>query len=119
MTLDQFIQLLEKNADQPLDFVVEGKKIHGSYHITEIKNVRIDSVDCGGVRNQWSEVIFQLLAPAKDDPSRRMTAAKARKIYDSAKRLQDFDTRAEIIFEFEPEGSSTRLLKVATATASE
>ena len=100
-----------------LEFTVSGRKISGSYHITEIKSTRIESVDCGGGQNRWTEVVFQLLEPGRDDPSRRMTVGRARKIYDAASRIQTFDRDAEVVFEYEPEGAPTALLRVRSIEA--
>jgi hypothetical protein len=40
--------------------------VHASYHITEIKQATVTSVDCGGVMNAWTEVIVQLWEPADE-----------------------------------------------------
>jgi hypothetical protein len=112
MKLGEFVGHLDGNEGLDLEFTVSGRRISGSYHITEIKSARIESVDCGGTQNRWAEVVFQLLEPGQDDPSRRMTVGRARKIYDDASRIQVFDRDAEVIFEYEPEGAPTVLLRV-------
>ncbi len=114
MKLGEFVGHLDGKAGLDLEFTVSGRKISGSYHITEIKSARIESVDCGGTQNRWTEVVFQLLEPGRDDPSRRMTVGRARKIYDDASRIQAFDRDAEVIFEYEPEGAPTALLRVGS-----
>jgi hypothetical protein len=117
MTLREFVGHLDGKDRLDLEFTVSGRKISGSYHITEIKSARIESVDCGGMQNRWTEVVFQLLEPGRDDPSRRMTVGRARKIYDDASRIQTFDHDAEVIFEYEPEGAPTALLRVGSIEA--
>ena len=117
MKLREFVGHLEGKAELDLEFTVSGRRISGSYHITEIKSARIESVDCGGTQNRWTEVVFQLLEPSQDDPTRRMTVGRARKIYDDASRIQVFDRDAEVIFEYEPEGAPTALLRVGSIAA--
>jgi hypothetical protein len=117
MTLKEFVGHLDGKDGLDLEFTVGGRKISGSYHITEIKSARIESVDCGGVQNRWAEVVFQLLEPGRDDPSRRMTVGRARKIYDDASRIQTFDRDAEVVFEYEPQGAPTALLRVGSVEA--
>jgi hypothetical protein len=117
MKLGEFVGHLDGKDGLDLEFTVLGRKVSGSYHITEIKNARIESVDCGGTRNRWTEVVFQLLEPGRDDPSRRMTVGRARKIYEDASRIQPFDRDAEVIFEYEPEGAPTALLRVGSIEA--
>jgi hypothetical protein len=117
MKLGEFGGHLDGKDGLALEFTVLGRRISGSYHITEIKNARIESVDCGGVQSRWTEVVFQLLESGRDDPSRRMTVGRARKIYDDASRIQPFDRDAEVVFEYEPEGVPTTLLRVGSIQA--
>ena len=67
MKLGEFVGHLEGKDGLDLEFTVSGRRISGSYHITEIKSARIESVDCGGTQNRWTEVVFQLLEPGQDD----------------------------------------------------
>ena len=49
MKTSEFLKILEKNPNKPLQFEYLNNQIVGeAYHITEVKNVHIDSVDCGG-----------------------------------------------------------------------
>lgn len=60
MNMTQLTETLAANADTPLLFEVNGKTLHPTYHITEIKNASYQSVDCGGQPHQWQETILQL-----------------------------------------------------------
>ena len=117
MKLGEFVRHLDGKDGLDLEFTVLGRKISGSYHITEIKNALIESVDCGGTRSRWTEVVFQLLEPGRDDPTRRMTVGRARKIYDVESGIQPLDRDAEVVFEYEPEGAPTALLRVGSIEA--
>lgn len=94
-----FIDALRAAADKELVFVnAEGDSIHAGYHLTEIKAVSYDTVDCGGQSNRWSETILQLWVPeeASDD---YMTAGKFIRIFDSVRTKiplhEDVDVRIE------------------------
>jgi len=55
---------LQANPDLTLQFqYAEDKWVDAAYHITEIKQAPITSVDCGGVMNAWTEIIVQLWEP--------------------------------------------------------
>jgi len=59
-----FKELLLISRSLDVQFQCGGNKlINTSYHITEIKQVPITSVDCGGVMNAWTEIIVQLWEP--------------------------------------------------------
>ena len=60
----------------------ENKWVDASYHITEIKQAPIISVDCGGVMNSWTEVIVQLWEPGEKQQDRAMKVRKALSIID-------------------------------------
>jgi len=60
----------------------EGKLVDPSYHITEIKQAPITSVDCGGVMNAWTEIIVQLWEPEQTEAGRSMEVHKALSIID-------------------------------------
>ena len=63
-----FKETLEKHPDLILQFqYAENKWVDASYHITEIKQAPIVSVDCGGVMNSWTEIIVQLWEPKGED----------------------------------------------------
>ncbi|RZK99557.1 MAG: hypothetical protein EOO89_31030, partial [Pedobacter sp.] len=53
-----FKATLEQHPDLTLQFqYAENKWVDASYHITEIKQAPIVSVDCGGKMNTWTEII--------------------------------------------------------------
>jgi hypothetical protein len=64
MTWGEFKNELVKYPDLHLQFEYEeGQFVDSSFHITEIKQAPIVSVDCGGVMNTWTELIIQLWEP--------------------------------------------------------
>jgi len=59
-----FKDTLIQHPDLDLQFQYKANKwVNASYHITEIKQAPITSVDCGGVMNAWTEIIIQLWEP--------------------------------------------------------
>ncbi|TLU96965.1 hypothetical protein FEM55_05510 [Dyadobacter sediminis] len=81
MTWSDFKRTLEQNPDRELKFQYEENQfVDASYHITEIKQAPIVSVDCGGVMNSWTEIIVQLWEPSVAEKDRAMKVSKALEI---------------------------------------
>ena len=67
-TWQAFKDTLIENHDLILQFeYATGKLVDASYHLTEIKQASIVSVDCGGKMNTWTEVVVQLWEPEAQD----------------------------------------------------
>ncbi|MHB1177426.1 MAG: DUF6428 family protein [Daejeonella sp.] len=82
-----FKETLLKYPGLDLQFqYAENKWVDASYHITEIKQAPIISVDCGGVMNSWTEVIVQLWEPSEKQQNRAMKVRKALSIIDVVER---------------------------------
>jgi len=78
MNWQAFKNTLVENPDKVLQFqYAEDLYVDASYHITEIKQAPIVSVDCGGVMNSWTEVIVQLWEPSIAETDRAMKVSKA------------------------------------------
>jgi hypothetical protein len=76
-----FKATLEQHPHLTLQFqYAEGKWVDASYHITEIKQAPIVSVDCGGKINTWTEVIVQLWEPLVQESEIAMQVSKASSI---------------------------------------
>jgi len=77
-TWETFKSTLQQNPALTLQFqYAPDKWVDASYHITEIKQAPIVSVDCGGVMNSWTEIIVQLWEPEIKDSERAMQVNKA------------------------------------------
>lgn len=73
-----FKNMLQQQPDLRLQFQYEiNKFVDASYHITEIKQAVITSVDCGGMLNEWTEVILQLWEPDEKQQQVAMQVDKA------------------------------------------
>jgi hypothetical protein len=77
MTTNDFIERLrEAPAKCVLLTNADGATIHGGYHVTELKAVSFDTVDCGAQKKQWNQTIVQLWVPDNEENEEFMTAKK-------------------------------------------
>ncbi|NIJ55518.1 DUF6428 family protein [Dyadobacter arcticus] len=101
MTWGEFKGTLEQNPDLHLQFQYEGDKfVDSSFHITEIKQAPIVSVDCGGQMNSWTEVIVQLWEPSITKANRSMQVRKALKIVNLVEKSLPLNPNATVKIEF-------------------
>src|SRR6218665_2254234 len=101
MTWGDFKNTLKQNPDLHLQFqYAEGKYVDASYHITEIKQAPIVSVDCGGVMNSWTEVIVQLWEPCISETERAMKVGKALSIINLVEKALPLNPEATVKIEF-------------------
>ena len=101
------MDVLRSHQDAELRCIFpSGTKIAEGYHITEVKNLHIEAVDCGGAPDAWRETIIQLWVPATPDPAHRMPAGKALKILDKAHSLRPMAMDSECLFEVEEEAGT-------------
>lgn len=79
----------------------EGKLVNAAYHITEIKQAPITSVDCGGVMNAWTEIIVQLWVPENaEQQERSMKVGKALSIVDIVEKMLPLNPNGTVKIEF-------------------
>jgi len=96
-----FKETLEKHPDLILQFqYAENKWVDASYHITEIKQALIVSVDCGGVMNSWTEIIVQLWEPQGEDQDRAMNVSKALSIVQLVEKSLSLNPLGTVKIEF-------------------
>jgi hypothetical protein len=101
MTWQSFKSALTGNSDKILQFqYAEGKLVDASYHITEIKQAPIVSVDCGGVMNSWTEIIVQLWEPSVSETDRAMQVSKALSIIDLVEKSLSLNPLGIVKIEF-------------------
>lgn len=102
MTTNEFLELLGNHKDKSLLFEYKpGNFVGANYHITEIKNTTIDSVDCGAGVDFWKETIIQLWeSPNEADKTEYMSAYKALGILNKVDRIKPMVKDAEVRFEY-------------------
>ena len=96
-----FKETLLQHPELDLQFqYAEGKLVNAAYHITEIKQAPITSVDCGGVMNAWTEIIVQLWVPEGQDQQRSMKVKKALSIIDIVEKMLPLNPNGTVKIEF-------------------
>ncbi len=102
MKTNEFLSVLKENQNKSLRFEYKtGKEVGANYHITEVKNIRIDSVDCGARSDFWNETVIQLWeSPNELDKTEYMTAYKALGILNKVSKIKPMQPEAEVKFEY-------------------
>lgn len=101
ITWETFKETLLKHPDLDLQFQYEeGKLVDAAYHITEIKQAPITSVDCGGVMNAWTEIIVQLWVPEGEQQERSMKVGKALSIVNIVEKMLPLNPNGTVKIEF-------------------
>src|ERR1700733_6836372 len=96
-----FKDALLQHPDLDLQFqYAANKRVSSSYHITEIKQAPITSVDCGGIKNEWTEIIVQLWVPEDQQQLRSMKVRKALSIIDTVERMLSLNPNGTVKIEF-------------------
>ncbi len=88
MKTEELLSILKENRNKELLFEYSKDKHAGTnYHLTEVKNVAFESVDCGGVSNNWKETHLQLWeSPNEIGKAEYMTVDK---VIDILERVND------------------------------
>tara|TARA_R110002073_G_scaffold279026_1_gene442780 strand:- start:12613 stop:13110 length:498 start_codon:yes stop_codon:yes gene_type:complete len=105
MKTQEFLTLLQENEHKALLFEYkEGQFVDTNYHITEVKNAVIKSVDCGGRSDVWNETIIQLWeSPSEKGKLGYMKSKKALEILERVSAIHPFDGEAITKFEYSNE----------------
>ncbi|MGB3150483.1 MAG: DUF6428 family protein [Maribacter sp.] len=102
MKTHKFLSLLEENPNKNLLFEYKpGALVGTNYHITEVKNITIDAVDCGAGTDFWKETIIQLWESPEEKGKRDyMTANKALSILNKVDKIKPMEKDVEVKFEY-------------------
>ncbi|NNC35470.1 MAG: hypothetical protein HKP24_01320 [Croceitalea sp.] len=102
MKTKELLTLLNTHKNKELLFEYKpGHFVAPNYHITEIKNITIDSVDCGAGTDFWKETIIQLWeSPEEKDKKAFMSGFKALGILNKVNRIKAMEGDAEVKFEY-------------------
>ncbi len=95
-----FLSQLEVFLSHPLLFDLgDGKRVPAGYHVTEVKAVDYQTVDCGGVTNHWRETVIQLASGGPDEQT-YMNAGKFLNIYGKVAPKVPLQASSELMFEY-------------------
>lgn len=102
MNTQEFLELLKLNQNKDLMFEYHpGKFVGANYHITEVKNISVESVDCGAGTDSWKETVVQLWeSPKEMDKKEFMSSYKALGILNKVNRMYPMIQDAELKIEY-------------------
>lgn len=102
MKTQEFFKVLEVNKDKSLLFEYAPNLLVGAnYHITEVKHIKVDSVDCGSQTDAWNETVIQLWeSPIELGKTEYMSVFKAAAILKKVGEMKPYDLDSEVKFEY-------------------
>jgi len=114
MKVKEIVSILKENRNKALLFEYAENKVAGTnYHLTEVKNVTFETVDCGGNTNDWQETHFQLWeSPKEIGKSDYMTVDKVLDILDRVNGIRLLWLDTEVKVEFGNEDFHTSILSI-------
>ncbi|WP_121667649.1 DUF6428 family protein [Mesonia aquimarina] len=113
MNTSEFLKELEKQPTANLLFAYEeGNFARADFHLTEIKNVNFDTVDCGGKQNKWEETHVQIWENPVPEPQHAVSAKKAIEIFQLVHKIRPINTKADLKFEYGNQTFHTAVLPV-------
>ena len=114
MKTKEFLEVLNAYKDLPVYFEYQpGSFVRTDYHLTEIKNVDFDTVDCGGVQNKWQEVHVQLWENEVPEPNHQLTGSKILSIFEVVNNVRTTLEDVEVFFEYQNQNFHKATLPVA------
>ena len=99
-----------------------GVQVPAGYHVTEVMNVHVDSVDCGGRPSSFSRTVVQLwngLEGSSSNGSDFLRADKIAAIFDRVDSLQPLLRSEEIFFEWGDTSTPTATYAVSACNVGE
>ena len=102
MKTQELFNILRANKEKSLVFeYMPNAFVGANYHITEVKHITVDSVDCGAGTDAWKETIIQLWE-SPDELGKRdfMKTSKALSILDRVGEMKPYTLDAEVKIEY-------------------
>ncbi|WP_248724357.1 DUF6428 family protein [Seonamhaeicola sp. ML3] len=114
MKTQELFNILEQNQGKSLCFEYAPNLMVGTnYHITEVKHIAVESVDCGANADSWNETIIQLWeSPSEIEKTNYMSVYKALGILKKVGKMKSYRLDAEVKFEYSNETFHTAQLFV-------
>ena len=119
MKTQEFLNLIKENDQKSLIFEYQENKFAGTnYHLTEVKNVTFETVDCGGKVNDWKETHIQLWeSPTEVGKEYYITTDKALAILDRVNSIRPLSLETEVKVEFGNDEFHTSILSIDSIVA--
>ena len=114
MNTKKLLEVLEANKQKELLFeYAEGKFALANYHLTEVKNVTFETVDCGGTTNDWKETHIQLWeSPSEIGKEDYLTTDKALSILNRVNSIRPLWLDTEVKVEYGNADFHTSVLSI-------
>ena len=102
MKTNELFDLLHENRSKQLIFEYQtGAFTQPDYHITEVKNISIEAINCGGGVETWNETVIQLWEnPYSTELGKTMKTDKALQILERVKSERPLNGEAKVRFEY-------------------
>jgi len=102
MKTQEFLNLLQEHTNKELLFeYAPNQLVAANYHITEVKHITVDAVDCGAQKDSWKETIIQLWeSPQEIGRTDYMSALKAQGILNKVGKMKPYVLDAEVKIEY-------------------
>ena len=101
MKFNELMALLATHTDKAIIFEYAlGKTVPIPYHVTEVKNVQVESVDCGGNPHAYKEVWIQLWVDEKEKEGTALSGKKVKGIVDKVNEKLPLFQDQEVFFEY-------------------
>jgi len=102
MKTKEFLNTLQDNPNKSLLFeYAPNQLVAANYHITEVKHITIESVDCGAQTDSWKETIIQLWeSPSELGKTEFMSVYKALGILNKVGKMKTYVADAEVKIEY-------------------
>ncbi|WP_299333430.1 DUF6428 family protein [uncultured Psychroserpens sp.] len=102
MKTQELFSILDQHNNKELWFeYAPNVFVAANYHITEVKHITVDSVDCGAQTDSWKETIIQLWeSPNDENKTECMSVFKAMGILKKVGNMKPYTLDAEVKFEY-------------------
>ena len=102
MKTQEFLTILKEQPDKSLLFEYSpGQLVGANYHITEVKHIHIEAVDCGANTDSWNETVIQLWeSPSELGKTQYMSTFKANGILNKVGRMKPYQLESELKIEY-------------------
>lgn len=88
MNTSAFLSALRLHPSLPVVFRHRDRVMAPGYHLTEVKRVRYETVDCGAMPHVWTETHLEVWAPPLSKPLPGRTHMAAGKLLDIVDRVE-------------------------------
>jgi len=119
MNVKELLAVLKENNEKALLFEYTENQFAGTnYHLTEVKNVTFETVDCGGRVNDWKETHIQLWeSPTEIGKEYYITTDKAAAILERVNSIRPLWLETEVKVEFGNADFHTSIMSVSDIIA--